>query len=113
MRRLSVRGASLVEALVAVALGAVAAGTLAASAAVGVRALSLAGGVGAQVMATHDALERLRLGGPDDTSDVVGRQPAIARRRLAIDGRGRADALAVTSTWAEGHRLDVRSEYWR
>ena len=107
------RGASLVEALVGMALGALAAGVLAASVLTGVRALSLATGVGAQVAAAYDGLERLRREPSGETHDVLGGLPMIARQRRRSPGRGRPDALGVESTWTSltgAHALSVSSE---
>jgi hypothetical protein len=106
-------GSGIVEALVGMALGGLAIGLLAASVLVGGRALLLARGVGAQVAATHDGLERLRRRAPGETNDLVGAMPAIVRRSERVDGRGRPDVLTVESTWAAGageHPLAVTSE---
>jgi len=108
------RGSSMVEALVGMALGSLAIGILAASVLVGARALLLARGVGAQVTATHDGLERLRRRPPGETNDVVGTLPALTRRCERAAGRGRPDALAVESTWTTAptpHPFAVVSEH--
>lgn len=93
------RGSGIVEALVGMALAGLAIGALAASVLVGMRALALARGVGAQVAATHDGLERLRRRPPGETNDLVGTMPVVARRCERAAGRGRPDALTVESTW--------------
>ena len=108
------RGASLVEALVGLALGALAAGVLASSVFAGVRALSLATGVGAEVTATYDAIERLRREPAGETNDSVGGGPSIARQRRRAAGRGQPDALAVESGWSGltgPHAFAVSSEH--
>jgi len=107
------RGSGIVEALVGMALGGLAIGLLAASVLVGARALLLARGVGAQVAATHDALERLRRRAPGETNDLVGTTPTVGRRWERVDGRGRPDTLTVESTWTAGageHPFAVASE---
>jgi hypothetical protein len=107
------RGASLVEALVGLALGALAAGVLAASLAMGTRAFSLATGVGVQTIATLDGLEQLRLEPAGETTDVVGTTPAVTRRRTRTTGRGLPDALRVDTTWTSlvgPHPFVVASE---
>ena len=93
-------GSSLVEALVGSALGALAAGVLASSVLTGVRALSLAHGVGAEVTATYDGIERLRREAPGETHDVTGSRPVVTRQRRRTAGRGQPDALAVESGWS-------------
>ena len=93
------RGASLVEALVGLALGALAVGVLASSVLTGVRALSLATGVGGEVTATYDGIERLRREAPGETHDSTGGEPPIIRERERTAGRGQPDALAVESGW--------------
>jgi len=107
------RGATLVEALVGVALAALAAGVLAAGVLTGVRTFSLATGVSAQVVAVHDGLERLRASPPGSAVDTVGTTPVIDRRRTASDGRGRPDLLRVESTFGGGHSFAVASEHRR
>jgi hypothetical protein len=109
------RGSSLVEAMVGLALGALASGVLAASVLVGVRALTLANGVGAQVAATYDGIERLRLEAPGETSDLVGAVPQIERRRQRVAGRGRPSACDVESTWtslAGDHPFEIEAACW-
>jgi hypothetical protein len=108
------RGASLVEALVGLALGALAAGVLASSLLAGVRALSLATGVGAEVTATTDAVERLRREGPGETLDATGDSPVVTRERRRVAGRGQPDTLAVESGWSGltgSHAFTVSSEH--
>lgn len=107
------RGASLIEALVGLALSALAAGVLAASVLTGVRALSLATGVGAEVTATYDGIERLRRESPGETYDSLGGSPVITRQRRRVVGRGQPDALAVESNWTGligPHAFAVSSE---
>ena len=108
------RGSTIVEALVGMALGGLAIGLLAASVLVGARALLLARGVGAQVVATHDGLERLRRRPPGESSDLVGTLPVMPRRCARVAGRGRPDALSVESTWTATtgpHPFVVTSEH--
>jgi hypothetical protein len=108
-----VRGFGLVEALVGAALGALALGVLASAVAVGARALVLARGVGAQVVAVHDGIERLRHAPAGEVLETVGDGPAIDRRSAREDGRGRTDAFTVETSWAatmEPHRFAVATE---
>jgi hypothetical protein len=108
------RGSSVIEALVGVALGALAVGMLASSILVGVRALTLATGVGAQVTATHDGVERLRHRPFGEIDEVLPITPRLVRRCVRVAGRGRPDALVVTSTWtnhANAHRFAITSEH--
>jgi len=108
------RGAGIVEALFAVALGALATGILAASVLTGSRALALARGAGAQATATYDGLERLRRHGPGVTDELVGTVPPVTRRCERAAGRGRPDALSVAGSWAmlsASHTFRVRSEH--
>jgi hypothetical protein len=77
----------------------------------GVRTFSLATGVGVQVVAAHDGLERLRASPPGSTDDTVGTTPVVARRRSSSDGRGQPDSLLVESTIAGNHRFTVASEH--
>jgi hypothetical protein len=107
------QGATLIEALVGVALAALATGILAAAVLTGVRTFSLANGTTAQVTAVHDGLERLRASPPGSTTDTVGTTPAIERERSASDGRGRPDALRVESSVGGAHPFAVTSEHRR
>jgi hypothetical protein len=108
------RGAGLVEAVFAVALGAFATAILAASVLIGSRALALARGAGAQTTATYDGLEHLRRRPPGTTDDLIGTVPSLTRHCERAPGRGRPDALSVAGSWAalgSSHAFLVRSQH--
>ncbi|HXJ36720.1 MAG TPA: hypothetical protein VMS22_22010 [Candidatus Eisenbacteria bacterium] len=107
------RGSSIVEVLVALALAAVAAGGLAATAGTSVRALVQAGRDAAALTLATERLETLRAGPRADGVDsTVASDGATFSRTWAVSaGRGRPDQLATSVTWGP-HRLDLETEVW-
>ncbi len=107
------RGSSIVEVLVALALAAVAAGGLAATAGTSVRALVQARGDAAALTLATERLEALRAGPRADGADatVAPDGATFARTWSVSPGRGRPDRASASVTW-NAHRLDLESEVW-
>jgi len=98
------RGSSVVEALVAAALGGVALGALAASGALAVRALAAVRDTGTALVLASERLESLRAGRRIPGRDVVRAAAGTAfNRAWTVErGRGRPDRLAVDLRWPGG-----------
>jgi Tfp pilus assembly protein PilV len=105
-------GASIVEALVALALAALAVGGLAATAATSVRGLVRARHDATALTVAAERLEALRAGPRGSDGDArLADGTVFARTWRTTPGRGRPDQLDVTVAW-EDHRLELGSEVW-